>query len=104
VVELKVSEPFITEFISNIVIVTTTCAVNTDKTTTHSVMTQTLMPRSSVSFKRAFEPRHKIQYAYSDEASTDDDIHMMRGHDELMDIERRLQPKKKLSRQRSSHK
>lgn len=74
--------------------------MNTDKIPTESVATQTLMPRSNVSFKRFLDSRHSIQ-PYDDDMldeDTDDP------NEELFNIERRLKTKKKLSRQRSTQK
>lgn len=88
------------------VIVTATVAMNTDKLISQTVSTQTVMPRSNVSFKRFTDNRHRIHYADDDEeeddlgdSEYDDDASL-----QIEKIERRLKAKKKLSRQRSTQK
>lgn len=86
-----------------LVIITTTCAVNTDNPITCQTSTQTVMPRSNISFKRALDMKRTIQYADEDEdADLTNDDEMFDRSAEIMSIEKRLRSKKKLSRQRSS--
>lgn len=84
-----------------LVIVTTTRAVNTDKITTDSISTQTMMPRSSVSFKKFMDSRHSLQFT-----ENEDEMEESMDHDdpgvELKRIEKRLTGGRKLSRQVSS--
>ena len=83
-----------------VVIVTASVSVNTEKLVSHTVSTQTVMPRSNVSFKKFTDSRHKIQYADEDSEMDDDEEAEMC----LEKIERRLKAKKKLSRQKSTQK
>lgn len=76
---------------------TSSVSVNTEKPILHTVSTQTVMPRSNVSFKKFIDPRHKIQY--DDISDTDDE----EAEHCLEKIERRL-TRKKLSRQKSTQK
>lgn len=87
-----------------VVLVTQTSAVNTDEISKDTVSTQTAMPRSNVSFKKAYDPRHKIQYfdeAEEEEQSDDDNF-------ELSNLERKFSSgsskKNKLTRQKSQNK
>lgn len=82
------------------VIVTATCASNTDNIVTESVSTQTAMPRSDVAFKKFMRSKHTVQYANDDDWSNEDDTDYATR--EIVDIESRLRSKKKLSRQKST--
>lgn len=85
------------------VLITQTSAVNTDEISKDTVSTQTVMPRSNVSFKKAYDPRHKIQYYDDDEEeealSDEPDL-------ELMNLEKKFKSSKgnKLTRQISQNK
>ncbi|CAH1728665.1 unnamed protein product [Chironomus riparius] len=83
------------------VIVTASVSVNTEKLVSHTVSTQTVMPRSNVSFKKFTDSRHRIQYAEEDSEVDDDDEEAEMC---LEKIERRLKAKKKFSRQKSTQK
>lgn len=78
---------------------TQTSAVNTEEISKGTASTQTVMPRSNVSFRKAYEPRHKIQY-YEDEEDEGENL----SEDpelELLNLEKKLKSKSKLTRQKS---
>lgn len=77
-------------------IITSTCGINTDKITTDDVSTQTVMPRSSVAFKKIMSSKHSIQYEDDGEYTNDSD----EMPHELMEIENRLRQKRKPSKHR----
>lgn len=72
-------------------IITSTCAVNTDSIPTCDFSTQTNMPRSKVAFKKIMSTKHSIQYEDDEDASSEDMSH------ELLEIETRLKHKRKFS-------
>lgn len=69
--------------------------MNTDELPSHTVSTQTVMPRSNVAFKQLASPKHKIRYL-DDEDENGPEI-------ELQSIENRFKLKSKLSRQKSKN-
>lgn len=84
------------------VIITSTCAVNTDQIAMETVGTQTVMPRSDVAFKKYLKSKHTIQYADDDDSNEDENEYSARDTEDLFNIETRLRSKKKLHRQKSS--
>lgn len=85
-----------------IVIITSTCSSNTDKTQIESVSTQTVMPRSNVSFKRFLESKHTVQYADDDEWTNEDESDDSIA--ESTNNDKHLRARKKLTKQRSAPK
>lgn len=85
-----------------LVIITSTCASNTEPISQESVSTQTVMPRSNVGFKTFVGSKHKVQYVEEDEFSNDEE-NSDATTQELVNIEKRLKARQKqqLTRQRS---
>lgn len=81
--------------------------MNTDEIPSSSVSTQTIMPRSNVAFRKILEPKHKIQYVDEDDEEEEEDASDFAEDPdvELLNLEKKLKAKKKLTRQKSmSHK
>ncbi|CRL07426.1 CLUMA_CG020396, isoform A [Clunio marinus] len=74
-------------------IITSTCAVNTDKIPSQEVATQTKMPRSNISFKNIIDPKQKIHYTYEENSENEEQPNNL--NKELAKIAMRLDDDKK---------